>query len=233
MLVFYIFSLFAWVVVLILDKIHPGSKSRNAQVLIATAFRHIMVIAGVKVTVKGQENILEGDSAMYAFNHRGFFDILVGYTTGPIPLAFVSKDALAHIPLITRWMKALKCLFLDRSDIKKGMQMILDGIELLKSGHSVYIAPEGKRNHGDELLPFHKGSFKMAEKSHRPIVPVAINNTDEAFENHFPWVHPAHVIVEYCTPIYIDELEKEEKKKVAESVREIISETVKKNASEV
>jgi 1-acyl-sn-glycerol-3-phosphate acyltransferase len=233
MLIFYVFSLFAWQVVWVLGKLHPEKKSCYAQALISTAFKHIMVISGVKVTVKGQENILQGESAMYAFNHRGFFDILVGYTTGPTPMAFVSKDALAHIPLITRWMKALKCLFLDRGDIKKGMQMILDGVELLKSGHSVFIAPEGKRNHGDELLKFHKGSFKMAEKSHRPIVPVAINNTDEAFENHFPWIHKAHVIVEYCTPVYIDELEKDERKKVPERVREIISETVKKNAPEV
>lgn len=121
---------------------------------------------------------------MYVFNHRSYFDILVGYTTGPMPMAFVSKDDLAHVPLITRWMKAMKCLFLDRNDLKKGLQTILEGIELLKSGHSVFIAPEGTRNHGDELLEFHQASFKLAEKSHRPIIPVALNNTDEAFENH-------------------------------------------------
>lgn len=148
-------------------------------------------------------------------------------------MAFVSKDDLAHVPLITRWMKAMKCLFLDRNDLKKGLQTILEGIELLKSGHSVFIAPEGTRNHGDELLEFHQASFKLAEKSHRPIIPVALNNTDEAFENHFPWIHSTHVIVEYCKPIYMDDLEKTEKKHVAEKVREIIGEKVKKNAAEL
>ena len=54
-----------------------------------------------------------------------------------------------------------------------------------------------------------------------------------AFENHFPWIHSTHVIVEYCKPIYMDDLEKTEKKHVAEKVREIIGEKVKKNAAEL
>ena len=233
LILYYIFSIPAWIVGWVIGKINPDMKPRYAQTLIRRAFKDILFISGVKVTVKGQENILQGESAMYAFNHRSYFDILVGYTTGPMPLAFVSKDDLAHIPLITRWMKYMKCLFLDRNDIKKGLQTILEGIELLKSGHSVFIAPEGTRNHGEELLEFHQASFKLADKSHRPIVPVAMNNTDDAFENHFPWIHSAHVIVEYCKPIYMDELEKTEKKHVAEKVREIIGETVKKNAAEL
>ena len=43
----------------------------------------------------------------------------------------------------------------------------------------------------------------------------------------------AHTIVEYCNPIYMDDLEKTEKKRVAEKVREIIGEKVKKNAAEL
>lgn len=233
LILYYIFSIPAWIVGWVIGKINPDMKPRYAQTLIRRAFKDILFISGVKVTVKGKENILQGESAMYAFNHRSYFDILVGYTTGPMPMAFVSKDDLAHIPLITRWMKYMKCLFLDRNDIKKGLQTILEGIELLKSGHSVFIAPEGTRNHGEELLEFHQASFKLADKSHRPIVPVALNNTDEVFENHFPWIHSTHVIVEYCKPIYMDELEKTEKKHVAEKVREIIGETVKKNAAEL
>ena len=152
LILYYIFSIPAWIVGWVIGKINPDMKPRYAQTLIRRAFKDILFISGVKVTVKGQENILQGESAMYAFNHRSYFDILVGYTTGPMPLAFVSKDDLAHIPLITRWMKYMKCLFLDRNDIKKGLQTILEGIELLKSGHSVFIAPEGTRNHGEELI---------------------------------------------------------------------------------
>lgn len=233
LLFYYVFSLPMFLVGWIIGKVNPDMKPRFAQTLICRAFKDILFISGVKVTVKGRENVLQGQSAMYAFNHRSYFDILVGYTTGPMPMAFVSKDDLAHIPLITRWMKAMHCLFLDRDDIKKGLKTILEGVELLKSGHSIYIAPEGTRNHGDELLPFHQASFKLAEKSKRPIVPVAMNNNDEVFEKHFPWIHKAHVIVEYCEPIYMEEMTRDEKKHIGETVRQIISETVKRNAAEI
>ena len=63
--------------------------------------------------------------------------------------------------------------------------------------------------------------------------PAFFQHNGYAFENHFPWIHSTHVIVEYCKPIYMDELEKTEKKHVAEKVREIIGETVKKNAAEL
>lgn len=233
LLIYYIFSIPAWLVGWVIGKCNPEMKPRYAQTLIRKAFKDILFISGVKVTVKGQENILQDESAMYAFNHRSYFDILVGYTTGPMPMAFISKDDLAHIPLITRWMKAMKCLFLDRDDIKKGLKTILEGVELLKSGHSIFIAPEGTRNRGEGVLEFHQASFKLAEKSHRPIVPVVMNNNDEVFEKHFPWIHSAHVIVEYCEPIYIDELEKSERKRVGERVRQIISDKLEENALEV
>lgn len=45
-----------------------------------------------------------------------------------------------------------------------------------------------QRNTGEELLEFHAASFKLAEKSKCPIVPVALNNTDEVLEKHMPWI---------------------------------------------
>lgn len=233
LILFYIFSLPMFLVSWIIGKIDPKKKPIFAQTLVAEAFKHILFLSGVKVTVKGQENILKDQAAMYAFNHRSFFDILVGYTTGPKPVGFVAKVEMSHIPLVTRWMKAMHCLFLDRSDIKKGLKTILEGIDLLKSGHSIFIAPEGTRNHEKEMLPFHEASFKLADKSKCPIVPVAMNNTDAVFENHLPWIRSAHVIVEYCTPIYMDHMDYDEKKHVGEQVRSVIAETLERNEKEI
>lgn len=233
LLIYYIISLPLFLIGWIIGKVKPELKPRYAQHIVCTGFRHILFLSGVKLTVKGKEHILQNESALYTFNHRGFFDILVGYTTAPIPAAFVSKKDLEHIPLISRWMRAMHCLFLDRSDIRQGMKTILEGVELLKSGHSVYIAPEGTRNHEKELLPFHEASFKLADKSKRPIIPVAINNTDEVFENHLPWIHKAHVIIEYCEPVYMDQMSRDEKKHVGEKVRAIIAEKVEQNEKEL
>lgn len=127
----------------------------------------------------------------------------------------------------------MNCLFLDRDDKKAGMKTILEGIELLKNGTSIYIAPEGTRNKGDELLEFHAASFKLADKSNCPIVPVALNNTNAVFEDHLPWIRSAHVIIEYCEPIYIENMERSERKNISNTVRNIINEKVKENAKEL
>ena len=61
-------------------------------------------------------------------------------------------------------------------------------LEKLKNGVSICIFPEGTRNKGEEgtLLSFKEGSFKMATKAGCPIVPIAINNTADIWEAHFP-----------------------------------------------
>ena len=233
-LIFYtILSIPLYLVMFIIGKFDFRKKAVISQKIVNNlGFRPILFLSGVRVTVKGREHILKDQAALYVFNHRGFYDILVGYTTAPYPTAFVSKKEIGKVPMVSRWMKFMNCLFLDRDDIKQGLQTILQGIELLKEGTSIYIAPEGTRNSGDELLEFHEASFKLAEKSKCPIVPVALNNTDDVLERHLPWIHKTHVIVEYCEPIYMDQMERAEKKVIGKKVREILSEKVKANQRE-
>lgn len=232
-----IISLPLFLILFFIGKFNLDKKARISQVIVMYfGFRPILFIAGVKLTVKGRENILKDQAALYVFNHRGFFDILAGYVTAPYPTAFISKKEIGKIPMVSRWMKFMNCLFLDRDDIKQGMQTILSGIDLLKNGTSVYIAPEGTRNTSEvpeELLEFHAASFKLADKSKCPIVPVALNNTDAVLEKHIPWIHRAHIIIEYCEPIYMDKMERAEKKQIANTVRDILVEKVKINKEEV
>jgi len=121
-------------------------------------------------------------------------------------------------------------LFLDRNDIRQGMKTILQAIEQIKEGYSIFISPEGTRNQGKEMLPFKEGSFKVAEKTGCAIIPVAITNTDEIFENHIPWVRSAKVVVEFGKPIYPKELDKEKQKHLGSYVQGIIKEMLDKNS---
>ena len=234
-LVFYtIICLPPFLVLFLVGKRNPRKRAVIAQkIVINLGFKPILFICGVKLTVKGEEHILKDESALYVFNHRGFFDILVGYSTAPYPTGFVSKVSIKRVPVISHWMKYMNCLFLERDDMKQGLKTILEGIELLKNGVSIYIAPEGTRNQEEKLLEFHAGSFKLAEKSKRPIVPVAINNTDAIFERQFPWIKRGHVIIEYCQPIYMEEMERAEKKRIGQIVRDILQEKVDANQDEV
>lgn len=169
---------------------------------------------------------------LYIGNHRSYFDILLTYSRCPIRTGYVAKKEMEKIPLLSNWMKYLHCLFLDRKDIKQGLKTILTAIEKVKSGISICIFPEGTRNKAEdetELLPFHEGSFKIASKSGCPIIPIAMNNTAEIFEAHFPKIKPCHVIVEYCKPVYVKDLDKNDQRHLGEYTQNIILETIKKN----
>ena len=138
---------------------------------------------------------------------------------------------MLSIPLLRTWMKRLYCLFLDRENPKEGLKTILQAIDYVKHGVSICIFPEGTRNNGEELslLPFHNGSFKIAEKTGCPIVPMSLNNTCDIFEGHIPFIKKTHVILEYGKPIYPKELDKDEKKRIGEHCSNIIRETIYKN----
>ena len=144
---------------------------------------------------------------------------------------FVAKKEMLNYPFLRTWMKRVYCLFLDRDNIREGLKTILTAIDQVKNGISVFIFPEGTRNKGDELslLPFHAGSFKIAEKSGCPIVPVALNNTINIFEGHLPYIRKTHVVLEYCSPIYMNEMEKEDRKKIDVYCQKIIKDTIEKN----
>lgn len=136
---------------------------------------------------------------------------------------------MLRVPLLSSWMKNLHCQFLDRDNIKEGLKTILHAIELVKSGISICIFPEGTRNKTDEMLPFKEGSLKIAEKSGCAIVPMAITNSAEIFENHAPKIKKCHVILEYGKPFYVKDLEKEQQKFVGAYTQGLVAEMLKKN----
>lgn len=217
-----------WVV----GKFNRRAKDISSLRIIQTVFKFILKVTGADITIIGHENVPKDHAVLYIGNHRSFFDILLTYVLCPDLTGYVAKKEMEPIPLLSTWMRYLHCLFLDRKDIKEGMKTILTAIEKVKSGISICIFPEGTRNKGAdelELLPFHDGSFKIATKSGCPIIPMAISNSAEIFENHFPKIKPCKVVVEYGKPIYPEELSREDKKRLGAYTQGIILEMLKKN----
>ena len=214
----------------IIGKFNQDLKNRSSMAIVLWAFRTILWLAGIRVIVKGEENIPEDTAVLYVGNHRSLFDIPITYVRVPRPTGYIAKLELKKVPLLHFWMNNMHCLFLDRKNIKEGLKTILTGIEKAKPGISICIFPEGTRNkQGDGVLPFHEGSFKIAEKSGVPVVPMTLVNTEAIFENHFPKVKPATVILEYGEPIYLNKLEKEQKKFVGVYVHDLIEKRYEEN----
>ena len=218
----------------IIGKFNRDLKDRSSLAIVNWAFRCVRFLAGTKVEYIGEENIPTDTPVLYIGNHRSFFDIVLTYVRVPRPTGYISKKEIEKVPLLNIWMRNLNCLFLDRENVREGMQTILAAIDMMKNGKSVCIFPEGSRNKEEgTLLPFHEGSFKIAVKSGCPIVPMTINNSAAIFENQFPFIKKAHVIIEYGEPVYPKELPKENQKHLGEYVSNIIMETYNKNKERI
>jgi len=210
--------------------INPSAKDKASRAIIHRAFCFIRFVAGAKLIVIGKENIPTDTAVLYVGNHRSYFDIILGYIAVPGITGFIAKKEMNRYPLLRVWMRYIHCLFLDRSDIKQGLQTILLGVKKIKSGISIFVFPEGTRNKlDDEFLPFKAGSLKIAEKSGCPIVPVSINHSDDIFEKHLPKIYRTTVVIEFAPPIYPATLDKEERKNLSDTVVNTIKAMYEKN----
>ena len=213
----------------LIGKVSKKTMDYSSLRLVQWAFKMIIKLAGIELTVIGEENISEGP-VLYIGNHRSYFDIIITYSRCPRLTGYIAKDTMGKVPLLNIWMKRLYCLFLDRTDMKKGLKTILTGIDQIKAGISMCIFPEGTRNKTeDEMLPFKAGSLKLSEKTGCPIVPMAITNSADILENHFPKVKPTHVILQYGTPIYLDQLSADDRKHLATYTQNTVHELLADN----
>ena len=214
----------------IIGKCNMNVKNKSSLAIVNWAFRVVRFLSGTKVIYKGLENVPKDTAVLYTGNHRSFYDIILTYPKVPRPTGYIAKKEMVKVPLLSTWMKNLHCLFLDRENVKEGLKTILEAVEKAKSGISICVFPEGTRNKtADTFLPFHEGSFKIAEKAQVPIIPMTIVNSAAVFEDHFPKIKKATVIIEYGKPIYINDLSKEEKKLIGNTVKAILEETYFKN----
>lgn len=217
----------------IIGKFNMDLKNRSSQKIVQWAFKVILFFSGTNITIKGFENIPKNSPVLYIGNHRSYFDIVITYSLAPGLTGYIAKKEMLKVPLLRTWMIYLHCLFLDRENIKEGFKTILAGIEYIKSGISICIFPEGTRNKEADMLPFKEGSMKMAEKTGCAIIPMALTNTPEIFENHFPKIKKTNVILEYGKPIYPKNLTKEDQKFLGSYTRNVIQEMLDRNSTEI
>ena len=147
-IIFLIWSIPMFLVELIIGLFNRRARDYSSLRLVQWAFKVILFIGGIKTTVIGFDKIPKDEPVLFVGNHRSIFDVFIAYSRMPNLTGFVSKKEMDKVPLFNVWMRFLYCLFLDRKDIKKGMQTVLLGIDYIKSGVSIVIFPEGTRNQG-------------------------------------------------------------------------------------
>lgn len=184
--------------------------------------RFVMKMSGAEITVKGLENIPSDQTVLFMANHQSFFDIPLLMSVIDVPKGFIAKKELENWPGISTWMRYIRCIFMDRANLRKSAEAIVEGINILKSGYSMVIFPEGTRSKGGEPHEFKSGSFKLALKPKVPIVPVTINGTYKLLERNGNKIKADKVEVIIHPAIDTKSLSKEESSALPEKVESII-----------
>ena len=229
-----VFSLPAWLIIRIIRLFSPDKADRAALACVRNGFKVLAWLSGIHLDVKGEELIPSDRAVLFVSNHRSYFDIVIGYSLMRHLTGFVAKKQVLKVPSLNVWMRMVYCQSLDRENLREGMNTIKACAELIKEKQiSIWICPEGTRNHEPEMLPFKEGSFKIAELAGCPVVPVAMTHTDDIFENHFPWIHSTNITVEFGAPLETAGLDRAGRKALPGQVRSEIEGMYERNSGTV
>ena len=213
-----------------LSKKDRQASLRQSTAVVRWAFRVVLFFSGTDIRAEGTEHVPEGEAVLFVGNHRSYFDIISTYSLLKEPVGFVAKSEMKKIPLLRGWMERIGCLFLDRRDAKEGLKTILRAIEQVKEGTSVFIYPEGTRNRAQEpleLMEFHDGSLKIAQKAGCLVVPVAIYGSDDIFERHVPFIRPSEVHIRFGEPFRTKDIPAEYSKRQGLYLRRVIQDMLR------
>ena len=170
------------------------------------------------------EHLPETGRFLLVCNHRSNYDpIVTWHVLRTSDLAFISKADNFKIPIWGRLIR--KCCFMaiDRENPKKAFTTIQNAAHLIQADEcSVAVYPEGTRSKNLELLPFHHGVFKIAQKAHVPIVVMTIRGTESIYKN-IPF-HHTDVYLNIISTISADDVKAHRTSELEQMIRELMLE---------
>ncbi len=131
--------------------------------------------SGVRVRTEGLQDVHLDQPQIFASNHASWYDVWAIAATLPKRFRFVAKKELGSIPIFGQAWKAAGHISVDRKNRASAIASLDDAGRLIRGDRSsVVIFPEGTRSASGELLPFKKGTFMLALRTHVDIVPMAV-----------------------------------------------------------
>ena len=143
-----------------------------------------------EMVVDASGNVPRG-TALIVSNHVSYLDPLALLPVCPaVPIA---KGEVATWPLIGSIGSALGVAFVRRKDPMARVRVLRRIHTLLAARVPVLSFPEGTTTRGEQVLPFHRGTFGIAQRLGVPVVPVALRYADPALA----WTDDAKFVPHY------------------------------------
>ncbi|KFW01013.1 1-acyl-sn-glycerol-3-phosphate acyltransferase alpha, partial [Eurypyga helias] len=160
----------------IMISIPRGRNLENIRFL-RMSFMPLKYIFGIKVVVKGKENLRTKKPFVVVLNHQTSLDIMMMMDILPSRCVPIAKKEILYMGTfgLACWLSGL--IFIDRKKKEESVSALTEVARSLhKENYRVLVFPEGTRNHGGSMLPFKRGAFHLAVKAQVPIIPVVISS---------------------------------------------------------
>ena len=221
----FVFDLFAWI---FKYSNHPEKypielRYKRTRKLIRKVIRYLKM----DIQVEGLENVPDEICCFYC-NHLAAVDPLLFIDSLDKPTTFVAKQEIKKMPAVGRIFTGINGLFLDRSDLKQQLRVMMKVEESLKKKEVNWVIyPEGTRNKDpmNTLIPFHKGTFRPAVKANVPLVPVVgygtfrVLNTKHNYKRY-------PTLLKILPPIYPEEYQGKTTDEIASMIQSRIQKEV-------
>jgi 1-acyl-sn-glycerol-3-phosphate acyltransferase len=180
-------------------------------------------LAGMRVTLRGGENLTAGQPYILAANHQSQFDIfaLQGYLN--IDFRWLAKKELFKIPVFGLGMRQAGYIPIDRSRGREAIKSLYAAAERIAAGASVIIFPEGTRSPDGHLQEFKSGGMVLAIKSGVPIVPIAICGTHDILPKGKLLARPGRVTINVGRPIATSNFKVSDKQELARRLHDEVA----------
>ena len=155
------------------DRTKPIEKQNpHGRRGVALACDFLCRYGGLRPRAEGTEKLPKDSRFLLVSNHKSLFDPIAALAVlKDWNVTFVSKPSNLRIPLVGTVLYAAGFLAIDRENDRNALKTILTAADYLKRDLcSIGIYPEGTRSRQPGMLPFHPGSFKIAQRAGVPLV---------------------------------------------------------------
>jgi len=105
------------------------------------------------------------------------------------------------VPFLGWAMRSMGFIPVDRKNRREAIKSFEQAAERIRAGRPVLLFPEETRSTDGNLLPFQRGGFLIALKSHLPIVPVGLEGPARLLPKYSYLLRPGRVTVRFGDPI--------------------------------
>ncbi|MFC9433710.1 HAD-IB family hydrolase [Nocardia sp. NPDC057030] len=182
--------------------------------------------AGMRVRITGAEYARAPRPAVFVFNHQSQLDVLIVPYVLRGGLTGVVTEKVRRYPILGPLLRYVGAVFVDTNAPAQARRSIEPLVDVLKSGTSVAIAPEGRVSPTPELLPFKKGAFHLAAQAGVPIIPLVIHNSGRALWRSAITVRPGRIDVTVLPPIDVGEWNPDELDANINALRDLYMDTM-------